>query len=57
VVHHPQRGFGDAGRKLLELDAVELIDIDQRQDAGIEFELPLGLRARSTSISSSRNSR
>ena len=32
VIHHPQRGRGDAGRKLADLNSVELIDIDDRLD-------------------------
>ena len=31
VVDHPHRHFGDAGRKFLIFDAVELADIDVRQ--------------------------
>ena len=32
VVHHPQRGRRDAGRKLADLDAVELVDLDDGPD-------------------------
>ena len=28
MVHHPQGGFGDAGRELADFDAVKLIDVD-----------------------------
>ena len=31
VIHHPQRGFCDAGRELADLDAVELVHVDDGQ--------------------------
>ena len=40
VVHHPQRGRGDAGRELADLDAVELIDIDHREHVRERLKLP-----------------
>ena len=34
MVHHPQRGLGDARWKLANLDAIELINIDYGKQFG-----------------------
>ena len=41
VIHHPQRRLGDAGRKLQNFDAVELIDVHHRERRHILHGLPL----------------
>ena len=44
MVHHPQRGFGDAGGKLLNLDPVELVNVDPRQGRGVKLALAFGVQ-------------
>ena len=44
MVHHPQRGFGDAGGELFDLDAVELVDVDARQGGGVQLALAFGVK-------------
>ena len=41
VIHHPQRRLSDAGRKLQNFDAVELIDVHHRERRHILHGLPL----------------
>src|SRR3546814_6535527 len=36
MVHHPHRDLGDAGRKLLIFDAIELIDGDAAEQRGVD---------------------
>ena len=40
MVHHPQRGLRNAGRKLAELDAVELVHVHLREKPDVEHVLP-----------------
>ena len=34
VIHHPQRGLGDTRRKLANLNAIELINVDHGEQFG-----------------------
>ena len=45
VVHHPERSLRDPGREFVDFDAVELIDIDDRESRSVEFGLFLDGRA------------
>ena len=43
VVHHPHGRLGDAGGELIDLDAVELIDIDLGKGSGLQVQLARGI--------------
>ena len=39
MVHHPQRGLGYADRELPDLDTVELVHVDTREESDVEYIL------------------
>lgn len=43
MVHHPHGRLGDAGGELVDLDAVELIDIDLGKGSGLQVQLARGI--------------